>query len=297
MRRDRRRRHGRDPEHAAPVRQRHEPQHAAREPKQQRHDDEIVGRRDVHRHQEGKPAQSGAGQIGEIDAAEYLVGLEEHRAEEERAGQERQHVQHEIAEQPPLLHGIGDEEDGVEGNLLRKQIGRDGERAEQQQRSCRDASPLPVEPILADAHHRAGQAEAQHGEADHERAEMRPASDLEQAHDANLQRDHRAGHQADRQIERRRRPQVEIEVERSGWCQAHRALAGAGSNTWFFKGKGSLTRSVIELSVGLDESRRRHIKICRPWGRFAANTNAASETCAAGTRAAGTLISDCYGCP
>jgi hypothetical protein len=158
----------------------------------------MVGRRDIHRHQKGEPAQPGAREIGEVDAAEYPVGLEKHGAEKERAGQERQHVEHEIAEQPPLLHRIRDEKDGVERNLLRQQIGRDGERAEQQQRSRRDALPVHVEPVLANAHHRAGQAEAQHGEADHERAKMRPASDLEDSHDANLQRDHRAGLQADR---------------------------------------------------------------------------------------------------
>src|SRR3977135_1060752 len=55
--------------------------------------------------------------------------------------------------------------------------------------------PLPVggAPVLADAHDRAGEAEAQHGEAHHQRAEMCPAADREDPHDADLQRDDRAG--------------------------------------------------------------------------------------------------------
>ena len=72
--------------------------------------------------QEQQAAQAGAGQVGEVDAAEDLLRLEEDRAEEEGAGQERQHVEQEVAEQPPLLRRIGDEEDGVEGDLLRQQV-------------------------------------------------------------------------------------------------------------------------------------------------------------------------------
>ncbi len=234
---DRRRRHDHDPQRAAPIRQRREPEQAAGEPKQQRRHDEVLGRHDIHRHQEGEAAQARAGEVREVDAAEDPVGLEEHGAEKESARQERQHVEHEISEQPPLLHRIGDQKDGVERNLLRNEIRRHRQRTEQQQRGRRHALPLAVEPVLADAHHRAGQAEAQHREADHERAEMGPAADLEDSHDANLQRDDRAGLQADRQVERGRGAQIEIEARRGGLGQAHRALGTASSSTWFFTGK------------------------------------------------------------
>ena len=64
-------------ERAAAIGERREPRHAAEEPEDQRHDDEVLRRRKVHRHQESKAAQAGAGEIGEVDAAENLVGLEE----------------------------------------------------------------------------------------------------------------------------------------------------------------------------------------------------------------------------
>ena len=79
-------------------------------------------------------------------------------------------------------------------------------------------APLPValEPALGDAHHGAGQAEAEHREAHHQRAEMRPAADREHAHDADLQRDDAAGDQADGQIEGKRRAMVEIDGSGQG---------------------------------------------------------------------------------
>jgi len=64
------------------------------------------------------------------------------------------------------------------------------------------AAPVAVEKSFADAHHGAGEAEAEHGEAHHQRAEMRPAADREDKHDADLQRDHRAGLQPDGEIQR-----------------------------------------------------------------------------------------------
>ncbi len=47
-----------------------------------------------------------------------------------------------------------------------------------------------------------GEPEAEHGEAHHQRAEMRPAADREDPHQPDLERDHRARDQADREIER-----------------------------------------------------------------------------------------------
>jgi len=63
-----------------------------------------------------------------------------------------------------------------------------------------DRCPI-LDPGLADAHDRGGNPEAQHGDRDHQRAEMGPAGDGEDAHDGDLEGDDRAGDQADRQIE------------------------------------------------------------------------------------------------
>ncbi len=140
---DRERRERRD---AARSTGRYQPEGAADKPEQQRHHDEIVGHDDIHRQQEGQAAQAGAGQVGEIDPAENLLRLEKDSAEEERAGQERQHVEHEIGGEPPFLHRVGDQEDGIEGKLLRQQIGRHRQRPEQHERGRGDAAPVPVEP-------------------------------------------------------------------------------------------------------------------------------------------------------
>ena len=50
------------------------------------------GLKEIHRQQEHQPAQAGAGEIGEIDAPERAVALQEHAAEEHRAGEEGQEV-------------------------------------------------------------------------------------------------------------------------------------------------------------------------------------------------------------
>jgi len=68
---------------------------------------------------------------------------------------------------------------------------------------------MALEPAFGDAHHGAGESEAEHGEADDERAEMRPAPDREDPHDADLQRDHGAGDEPDRKIKIGPRPDVE----------------------------------------------------------------------------------------
>src|SRR5690348_11562893 len=70
---------------------------------------------------------------------------------------------------------------------------------------------MALEPALAHAHHCRGEAEAEHGKAHDQRAEMRPAADREDAHDADLQRDDAAGHQPDRKIESDWRMPVEID--------------------------------------------------------------------------------------
>ena len=210
----------------------------------------FSGVEQVHRHQEGKPAQAGAGQIGEVDAAENLVGLEEYGTEIECAGEERQHVEQEVSEQPPLLHGVGDQEDGVERDLLRQEIRRDRQRAEQQQRSGRHAAPVAVEPAFADAHDRAGKTEAQHGEAHHQRPEMRPASDREDAHDANLQRDHRAGFEADGEIEAGRRLEVESETGRRGLGQRHGRPGAKTSGERGFTAVSRLAAGAARCCVG-----------------------------------------------
>ena len=83
---------------------------------------------------------------------------------------------------------------------------------EQGERDARRDQPVALEPVLGDAHHRAGEAEAEHREADDERAEMRPGADREHPHDVDLQRDDGAGDEADGQIERDAAAAVEHDV-------------------------------------------------------------------------------------
>ena len=120
---------------AAPVAERHEPQHAARQPEQQRRHDEVVGPEEVHGEQHGEPAQARAHEIGEVDAVEGLLRLQEDDAEIERARQERQEIEHEVGEQAPLLHRVGDQEDGVERHLLGGEVAHHHQRPEGQQRA------------------------------------------------------------------------------------------------------------------------------------------------------------------
>ena len=157
-----------------------------------------------------RPHRPEPDEIGEVDPVEGLLRLQEDDAEIERAGQERQEIQHEVGEQPPLLHRVADQEDGVERHLLGGEVAHHHQRAEGEQRALHGADPVALEPALADAHHRRGQAEAEHGEAHDQRAEMRPAADREHAHDADLQRDDAAGHQSDGQVEGERRTMVEV---------------------------------------------------------------------------------------
>ena len=77
----------------------------------------------------------------------------------------------------------------------------------------------------------AGQAEAEHGEAHHQRAEMRPAPDREDAHDADLQRDHGAGLEADREIEPRRRLEIESRSAAARACRGHGTASGGRLQT------------------------------------------------------------------
>ena len=72
------------------ARARHEaPGEAGGEPQRQRRGDQIDRRKDIHRAEKHEAAKARAGEIGEIDAAERLVALEEDAAEEHRAAEER----------------------------------------------------------------------------------------------------------------------------------------------------------------------------------------------------------------
>ena len=66
-----------------------------------------------------------------------------------RAGQERQHVEQEIAEQPPFLRRVGDEEDGVERDLLREELAATVSGPNSISDGRGDAAPMALEPVLA----------------------------------------------------------------------------------------------------------------------------------------------------
>ena len=168
----------------------------------ERRRDQIDRREDIHRAEKHEAAEAGAGEIGEIDAPEGLVALQEDAAQEHRAAEERRQRSQEDLGELPLLVGIGDQIDRIEAELLDVEIGADRERPHQAERDARGDPPVAREPVLGDRHDGAGQAEAEHREADDQRTEMRPVADREHAHDVDLQRDHRAGGEADREIER-----------------------------------------------------------------------------------------------
>ena len=118
-------------------------------PQKQRHDDDRLGREKIERRQDDQPGEPGAGQIGEIGAVEAGAALQEDDAEEERARQERQQVEDEIGEQPPLLRRVGDDEDGVERHLLARRGWRRRSAARTgTERVAAGALPVPVEPVL-----------------------------------------------------------------------------------------------------------------------------------------------------
>ena len=96
-----------------------------RQPQRQRRHDQIVGREHIHRQQDrrGRTGPSRRGRRNRRGRRSVCAFRKTH-AEEERAGQERQEVEQEIGEQPPLLRRVGDQEDGVERHLLRDEVAR-----------------------------------------------------------------------------------------------------------------------------------------------------------------------------
>ena len=190
-----------DPCDGAPAAEGYEPQGATGKPEHQRHGEQVLRRNEGHGCEHQQAPEAGAGQVGEIDAGESLLRFEKDGAEKECTCKEGQRVEDEAGKQPPLLRRVGDEKDGVEGDLLGEQIGRHHERTEQQQRQARHGLPIALDAALARAHQRTGQAEPEHGEAHHERAEIRQIANCEDAHDGDLQGNHGARHQADGQIE------------------------------------------------------------------------------------------------
>ena len=94
----------------------------------------------------------------------------------------------------------------LKGTACAIRLARDRERPEQQQSGRRNAAPMAFEPVFRDAHDSADEAEAEHRETDDERAEMRPAADRKDPHDADLQGDHRTGDETDGAIEQKGRP-------------------------------------------------------------------------------------------
>ena len=96
--------------------------------------------------------------------------------------------------------------------MLDEEIGADGKRAHRAEADRGDDEPVAREKALGDRHHRAGEAEPEHREADDERTEMRPVADGEDAHDVDLQRDHGSCAEADREIERQAPARIEFHV-------------------------------------------------------------------------------------
>ena len=181
-------------------------------PKRQWRGDQIGGRKYIHRQKEHQAAKSGPGEVGEIDAAENAVAPEKDASEEKSARQERRQLREENRQQLPLLRRVGDEEDCVEAEMLHIKVGADGERAKKGERNGRGPAPIASEPVLGDGHHRAREAEAQHRQAHHQRAEMRPAADGEDPHDVDLQRNDRAGAKTHGEIEPKPRGRIELRV-------------------------------------------------------------------------------------
>ena len=163
------------------------------EPQRQWGSDQIGGRQDIHRQKEHQAAQSSAGEVGEVHSAESAVAPQKDTSQEKRARQERRQLRQKDRQQLPLLRRVRDEEDRVETEMLHIKVGADRERAEQGERNSGRPAPVASEPVLGDGHHRTRQAEAQHRQAHHQRAEMRPTADGKDAHDVDLQRDDGAG--------------------------------------------------------------------------------------------------------
>ena len=130
-----------------------------------------------------------------------LLPAQEGQAQEHGARQEGREIEQEVRQQAQLLLRIGDQEDRIERHLLGKAVGERQQGSEGKQAEPGEKILVRLDARLADAHHRRGDAEAQHGDGDHQRAEMGPAGDREDAHDGDLQRDDRARDQTDRQVE------------------------------------------------------------------------------------------------
>src|ERR1700733_6173527 len=80
-------------------------------------------------------AKSGAGEVGEVDAAENAVASQKDAPEEKRARQERRQLRQKNRQQLPLLRWVGDQEDRIETEVLDVKVGGDGKRPEQSERS------------------------------------------------------------------------------------------------------------------------------------------------------------------
>src|SRR5580704_18992936 len=82
------------------------PGQAGGEPKRQWRDDQIGGRKHVHRQKEHEAAKSGPGEVGEVDAAENAVAPEKDASQEKRSRQERRQLSEENRQQLPLLRRV-----------------------------------------------------------------------------------------------------------------------------------------------------------------------------------------------
>ena len=212
--------HRRQTHRAAAIAKCQEPQYRAKGPQRQRHRDQVLRTQRIHAQQQQQATDARADQVSKIDAVEDGLGALEHHPQKQGSGQKGRQIEHEVERKAPLLHRVGDQKDGVEGKLLCDQVRGHRQRTEGQQRRGRQAAPVAVEPLRENAHHRAGQAEAEHRQAHHQRTEVRPAANRKNAHDGDLQCNHGAGHKADREVHRHQGARAE--ASRSRDSGAHR---------------------------------------------------------------------------
>jgi len=92
-----------------------------------------LGQQQIKGTEERQAAQTGAREIGEIDAAEMLLPAQEGQAQEHGAGQEGREIEQEVRQQAQLLLRIGNQEDRIERHLLGETVGERQQRAEGQQ--------------------------------------------------------------------------------------------------------------------------------------------------------------------
>ena len=110
-------------------------------PQGKRRQRDLLGRDDVHRaqRQQARRCRSRSGRRSRA-RPNVFCRLRNSVPRNSGAREERQEIEREVGQQPPLLGRVRDQEDRVERKLLGDQVGADQQRAEQGER---DARPRP----------------------------------------------------------------------------------------------------------------------------------------------------------